>query len=262
MKYLIESLSEIEEKIRSYPGYLLLLDFDGTLSALAETPSKAFLYKENRLILLQISRLVPTAIVSGRSLTDVKQKVGLKKLIYAGNHGLEWQIAGKRKKIRIPAKMTLALKVLNKQLCNLCKKYHGALLENKDIGVSLHYRLVNLHTRNHLLKEAKRLIKPFQKNRLLKITKSKKTLEIRPSLSWNKGYWVKLLHQKLGKQLLPIYIGDDITDEDVFKILRPGITIRVGKSHNSKASFYCNNITEVSLFLAWFLNELKSNLKP
>lgn len=256
MKYLIKALPKIEKKIHSYSGCLLMLDFDGTLSALANTPTRAFLSKKNKLILRQINRLATVAIVTGRSLTDIEKKVGLKELIYAGNHGLEWRIAGKHEKIKIPVKMTASMNLLNNQLGNLCKRYNRSLLENKDLGLSLHYRLVSLSLVDQLLKEAKRLINPFQKKRLLKITENKKTLDIQPALSWNKGSWVNFLHQKLGKQLLPIYIGDDITDEDVFNILRPGITIKVGQNRDSKANYYCHNIKQINSFLNWLFKEL------
>ena len=261
MEYLIKSLPEIEKKMRSYPGCMLMLDFDGTLSALAKTPAQAFLAEKNKMVLQLISRLAPVAIVTGRSLKDIKHKVGLKKNIYAGNHGLEWEIDCKRGGIKIPTKMVVAVNFLNKQLSNLCRKYHGALLENKHMGLSLHYRLVKTHLVDKLLKEAMQLVVPFQKKQLLKITKGKKLLDVRLALSWNKGDFVKFLHKKLGKDLLPIYIGDDVTDEDVFNILRPGITIQVAKNSNSKAKYYCNNTVEVSLFLSWFLNKLRSTKK-
>lgn len=259
MKHLIKSLPEIEKKLRSCPGCLLLLDFDGTLSALAPTPARAFLSKKNKLILRQMSRLSPVAIVSGRGLTDIKRKVGIKSLIYAANHGLEWQIAGKREKIKPPAKMTAAMNRLNKQLGDSCERYPGALLENKGLGLAAHYRLVSPRLVKQLLKETRRIIAPFQKKRLLKITASNKTLDIGPALTWNKGYWVKFLRQKLGRRLLPIYLGDDITDEDVFKTLRIGITVKVGKSRASNARYYCDNIKQVSLFLDWLLKKLEAD---
>lgn len=256
MKYLIKSLTEIEKKIRAHPGCLLFLDFDGTLAVLTPTPAQAILSKKNKLLLQQASHLMPTVIVTGRSLRDIKQKVGIKNLIYAGNHGLEWQIAGKQGKIRIPVKMIEAIDSLGRPLSDLCKRYPGALLENKNLGLALHYRLISQRLAIQLSKEAKQLISPFQKKQLLKIIESKKTLDIRPALLWNKGTLVKFLQKKFSKQLLSIYIGDDITDEDVFKILRPGITIKVGINRESKANYYCHNIKQVSLFLHWLI-ELK-----
>lgn len=256
MKELFKFLPEVSKKISAAKGCLLMLDFDGTLSPLVKVSTRAFLPEKNKEILKKISRLIPTAIVSGRGLADIKQKIGIKGLIYAGNHGLEWQIGNRRSQIKMPDKMVAAINLTGRQLNNLCKIYPGAWLENKGLTLSLHYRLVNLRLAERLLKEAKRLTTLFQKQRLLALTEDKKTLEVRPALRWNKGYWVKFLRQKLGRQLLPIYIGDDATDEDAFKILRSGTTIKAGERHDSKANYHCRDTKEITLFLNWLLNKL------
>lgn len=258
MKELFKFLPEVSKKISAAKGCLLMLDFDGTLSPLVKISTQAFLPEKNKEILKKISRLIPTAIVSGRGLSDIKQKVKIKGLAYAGNHGLEWQIGNQRSQIKMPDKMVAAINLTGRQLNNLCKIYPGAWLENKGLTLSLHYRLINLHLAERLLKEARRLLAPFQKQRLLTVTEDKKTLEVRPALRWNKGYWVKFLRQKLGRQLLPIYIGDDATDEDVFKILKSEITIKVGKGRDSKANYHCRDTKKISLFLNWLLNEWRN----
>ncbi len=257
MKDLFKSLPELNKKLFTAKGCLVILDFDGTLSPLAKTPSLAYLPKTNKEILKKISRLAHTAIISGRGLSDIKQKIGIKGLIYAGNHGFEWQIGNERGKIKLPATILKAMALANKRLDNLRKKYQGALLENKGLTLSLHYRLVSSNLTKQLLKEARETLALFQKQRLLATNEDKKTLEIRPRLRWNKGYWVKFLRQKLGKQLLPIYIGDSATDEDAFKILKSGITIKVGKERGGKAKYRCHDSKQVNLFLNWLSNKLK-----
>ncbi|OGY72166.1 MAG: trehalose-phosphatase [Candidatus Jacksonbacteria bacterium RIFCSPHIGHO2_12_FULL_44_12] len=256
MKDLFKSLPELSKKLFTAKGCLVMLDFDGTLSPLAKTPSLAYLPKTNKEILKKISRLAQTAIVSGRGLSDIKQKIGIKGLIYSGNHGLEWQIGSERGKIKLPATILRAMALANKRLTNLRKGYPGALLENKGLTLSLHYRLVSSNLREQLLKEAREIVATFQKQRLLAMNEDKKTLEIRPHLRWNKGHWVKFLRKKLGKQLLPIYIGDSTADEDVFKILKSGITIKVGKGCDGKAKYLCRDIKQVNLFLNWLSTKL------
>jgi len=102
MKDLFKSLPEISKRISASKKCLLMLDFDGTLSPLAKTPDRAFLPKNTKKILKKISQLIPTAIVSGRDIINIQQKMGIKGLIYAGNHGLEWQIGNRRSQIKIP----------------------------------------------------------------------------------------------------------------------------------------------------------------
>ncbi|MBI4359893.1 MAG: trehalose-phosphatase [Candidatus Jacksonbacteria bacterium] len=256
MKDLFKSLSELSKKLFTAKGCLVMLDFDGTLSPLANTPALAYLPKTNKEILKKISRFAHTAIISGRGLSDIKQKIGIKGLIYAGNHGLEWQIGSEQGKIKLPETILRAMALSDKRLNNLRKKYPGALLENKGLTLSLHYRLVSSNLTKQLLKEARETLAPFQKQRLMEVYEDKKTLEIRPNLRWNKGYLVKFLRQKLGKQLLTIYIGDSATDEDAFKILRSGITIKVGKGRDSEAKYRCHDIKQVNLFLNWLSDKL------
>lgn len=256
MQYYRTSLRAIEKKIRAHSGCVLMLDFDGTLSPLAQTPEGAFLPKHTKILLQKISRLVPTAIVTGRSLMDIKKKVGINNVIYAGNHGAEWDIAGTRGRITIPANVAVAISALRTRLRRVCRGYSGSLLENKGVGIALHYRRVQGRSVKKLLHEAKRMIAPFQGRRLVTATESKKTLDIRPMVAWHKGYWAKFLCKKLGKLLFPIYVGDDLTDEDAFRMLRHGITITVGKKGRSTAQYYCRNIKQVRLFLRWLLSVL------
>jgi len=85
----------------------------------------------------------------------------------------------------------------------------------------------------------------------------KKVLEILPPLNWNKGKILKLLlailHPNI-KNIIPIYIGDDATDEHAFKILKKsGITIAVGKIRNTQAKYYVKNTREVLMLLGKIL---------
>jgi len=80
----------------------------------------------------------------------------------------------------------------------------------------------------------------------LTVIKGKKLLELIPDVSWNKGKATLYILQRLKEDYLPIYIGDDQTDETAFKALcRRGITIRVGKSKKTLADYYLKDHREV-----------------
>lgn len=258
MKNAFDSLSELSVRIFAAKRCLLMVDFDGTLSRLAKTPIHAFLPQKNRKILQKLNRIIRVAVVSGRGLSDIKRKVGINGIIYAGNHGLEWQINGKIDKIKIPVSMARAMIFVRHSLGKLIKKYKGILLENKGLTLSIHYRLVKKHLAKKLFKEILSIIFSFQKKQLLKIVSGKKVWEIRPTLVWNKGSWVRFLKQKIAKQSLPIYIGDDATDEDAFKAFKTGITIRVGNNEKSHAIYYCRDTKQVLGFFKWLLIELSN----
>ena len=101
----------------------------------------------------------------------------------------------------------------------------------------------------------KETVSPYRARGKIKINKGKKVFEIKPSTEWNKGYAVLWLLERLAtshgeKDILPIYIGDDATDEDAFKVLKKrGITIFVGRPKKSSADYFLNNTGEVIDFL-------------
>lgn len=256
MKNVLKSLSVLSKQISEFPGCFLILDFDGTLSAIAQTPARAFLPKKTQRLIKKISLLIPIAVVSGRKLSDIKKRVMICGLIYAGNHGLEWEIDGQVGSKKIPALQRRALSVVKKRLLELEKNFPGVILEDKKLSMSLHYRLLKKNLEKKLLTSFRKILLPFQKSSFLKIIHGKKVLEIRPILPWNKGDMVNFLRKKIGLKLLPIYLGDDSTDEDAFAALRNGLTIKVGYSKNSLAKYYCAHVKEAYSFLNWLVKEI------
>src|SRR3989338_8317020 len=251
MKDLFKSLPEVKKKLLPADGCVLMLDFDGTLSPLAETPDQALLPKDAKEILKKMSRRIPTAIVSGRSLADIRRRDGISGIIYVGNHGLEWQIGATRDTVKIPAAMVRALTATGARLNDLKERYPGVIVEDKGMTWSLHYRLVPQHRVKRILFELRAITKQFRKWHLLKIVEGKKVFEVRPDMHWNKGHWATFFYHTFGRRSIPIYIGDDFTDEDAFKMLKKGITVNVGKSKGSKAAYFCRTTKQVAEFLNW-----------
>lgn len=97
-----------------------------------------------------------------------------------------------------------------------------------------------------------REILPLVHSSGLTVLHGKKVIELRPQLNWTKGHaalWV-MKHIRR-RSVLPIYIGDDLTDEDAFGALADGITIRVGAHGRSKARYYVRDVKEVVALLRW-----------
>ncbi|MCM8792694.1 MAG: trehalose-phosphatase [Candidatus Omnitrophica bacterium] len=263
MRYLFGSRSNLENFIRD-KEIILFLDYDGTLTNIAKTPQEAVLSKKVKSILKSlVSGLnYKIVIISGRSLNDIIKIIGLKGIIYVGNHGLQIKGPGIRFLVHISQGYRRLLKVIKKKLNDELSLYKGVLIENKDFILSLHYRLVN----KKYIKKIKNIFYSITKKYLLrhkiKLKEGKMVLEIRPSLNWNKGKAVLWLLSKKFKEkgIFPIYIGDDKTDEDAFKILRMrGLTIFVGKPKESSAQYYVRDVNEVTLFLNYLL-KIKNNV--
>lgn len=257
MKYVFKDLANIKKRIKK-SNFALLLDFDLTLSPLAKNSSRAFLPKNTKEKLKEIVSRIPVVIVTGRKLSDIKRKVNIKGMLYAGNHGLEHNLS-KKYKTRISIPIKKALLKAKKELIKKCKTYSGVVFEDKKYAFALGYRLVRKNKIKSLESIFKKTMENIKQGGFLEARLEKKTFELRPKVKVNKGtvclLALKTIQNKLGKEVAPIYVGDGQTDEDAFSILRKsGITIRVGKNNKSSAKWYLRNQLEVNSFLEWLFS--------
>ncbi len=259
MKCLFDSLDEIKWRFNLPKSLLIMLDFDGTLAPLAITPAKAALPRSVRMKLLECSKYFSVVVISGRSLSDIKRKVGLKNIIYAGNHGLEWQIGKRKNRVSEPSGAKKLLNAAKRSFKKIEKNYPGVLLEDKHLSLAIHFRNLDPILVPGLKRDINTIIKMINIFGTPQILLSKKVIELRPKSNWNKGKFAlfiqEYLQNKLGIKFTPIYLGDDTTDEDVFSALRQKITIRVGQSKISQAKYYLKNVRQVEKFLDWLLKK-------
>ncbi len=232
---------------------LLLLDYDGTLTPIVGRPELAILSPVMRKVLKSVVACHKVAIVSGRSLSNIRKLVKLKGLYYAGNHGFE--ISGPRIKLAQPKALNTRLTIakFRRKLRKELKRIEGVIVENKGLTVGVHYRLVRSEELKRLKKIVGRMSEPYVSSGMIKITHGKKVVDIIPNIDWNKGkaaLWIVSVIDP-GGRLTPIYLGDDRTDEDAFLALKSrGITILVSeKPKKSHAQFFLKNVDEVKLFL-------------
>lgn len=235
---------------------MLFLDFDGTLAPIVEQPQKASLSPDMKTTLATLSQRNSAflAIVTGRSLADIRQKVGINAITYIANHGFE--IEGLNIHVRKPLDphTIQAYRKIEIELRDILKGIPGIIFEDKGLVLSIHYRMVNDTEKNFVKQSINRIAKPHIRSREVSLRKGKEVSEIRPPINWDKGKAILFLLHSMKKspsqKSVMIYIGDDDTDEDAFKALRTqAVTIRVGQSASSAAKYYLNNITQVYDFL-------------
>jgi len=264
VKHLFKDWKKIKKSIKQRKQVFLLLDYDGTLTPIKPKPELARLSISIKKLLIRLKnkKSFKLAIISGRSLKEVKRLVGIKGIIYAGNHGLELEGPNIRfinKKALLNKK---SLFILCKKLKNRLSGIKGALIENKGLTLTVHFRLVREKDFTKKLKPAVEcMLKPLVVAKKIRLSHGKKIYEIRPPIDWHKGRIVKWLlgHKKFFKSsTLPICIGDDHTDEDMFKAIgKKGITISVGSSRSrSRAKYYLKNTKDVETLLKR-LDEIK-----
>ncbi|OIV97897.1 hypothetical protein TanjilG_12654 [Lupinus angustifolius] len=240
------------------------LDYDGTLSPIVADPDKAYMTSKMKGTLKEIARHFPTAIVTGRCRDKVYNFVRLAEVYYAGSHGMD--IKGPRKnqspkkgnnngKTMLFQPASQFMPMINevyKILQVKTKCVPGAMVENNKFCLSVHFRCVDEKNWALLAEQVRLVLNGYPK---LKLTQGRKVLEIRPTIKWDKGKALEFLLQSLGynnsDEVFPIYIGDDRTDEDAFKVLRSrgqGIGILVSKfPKETDASYTLEDPSEASI---------------
>ena len=259
MDYLFDRIEKILARLKIAKCVFFFFDYDGTLTPIVSHPEKAILSEETKAFLLALKKNPKflLAIVSGRSLRDIRRLVGLKKIYYIGNHGLEIFTPKNGTKQLVPKEVFHELVRIRNRLNSQMKDIEGVIIEDKGSILTIHYRNVDPRQVPPVLMALKQEIKGSRIP--LCLGYGKMVFEIRPKSNVNKGTAVlELLEQVKKDKFLPLYIGDDQTDEDVFKVLKiRGITILVGLSCNSSAQYYLNDPFEVYQFLKMVQEEFR-----
>jgi trehalose 6-phosphate phosphatase len=210
--------------------FAFLLDVDGTLVEIAPTPRSVQVPPSLRRDLERLATLTDgaTALVSGRSLDELDRLFGPLQLTMVGGHGAEirfWRDGHANVQSAPPLGTSLrarlaAIEAIDSRL----------IVEDKGYSVALHYR--RAPEREAAVRKAVAALEPEISAQDLEILDGKAVIEIkRPDI--DKGTGVRaLLAQAPFLRRRPVYIGDDITDEDAFAVLPEfdGIAISVGRS--------------------------------
>lgn len=231
----------------------LFLDFDGTLTPIVERPEQAVLSASMRDILGTLARRCIVAIVSGRGLADVRERVALDTLYYAGSHGFEIDgPGGGRIRNEMGAKALPALDKAEIELRRRLAGIRGVQVERKRFSVAVHYRRAAAGRTQAVERTVDEVLKRSQG---LRRGCGKKVYELQPDLDWNKGQAVLWLMRRLGLtpgETRPVYIGDDVTDEDAFYALQEmgaGIVVHGGEERQTYAGYELVDPAEVQRFL-------------
>jgi trehalose 6-phosphate phosphatase len=260
LEHLFSVLTKVMGQIDGARRILLLSDFDGTLTPIVDRPELAAMPEETHRLLqkLTLQSNFTLGIISGRSLSDLKEKVNLSRIIYAGNHGFEIEGPGLSFVNPIAEEIKPMLRIIRQILNMTVGTIKGVLVEDKGITLSVHYRQVRDEEVSEVKNKVEGVIRGPLSRGIVKVTPGKKVYEVRPSVPWDKGKAIRLLMKRYGKGgrqsgLLPIYLGDDFTDEDGFRVIEKygnGITVHIGENNaDSIAKYYLSSPQEVQQFL-------------
>lgn len=250
----------MRETVAAADSLLLLADFDGTLAPIVSDPARARLPQRTKRTLRQLSRLLRTSvgIISGRSLRFVRQHVGLSSLIYVGNHGCEIVGPGLRFVHPRARRARPVLRRVAAQLTRALRDIRGSLVEYKGLSLSVHWRNVSAREGAAFLRTARQVLRPWVRQRRIRLTYGKRVIEVRAPVAWDKGRSVEWIrrHRAGLRRALVCYLGDDRTDEDAFRIVNRlhGLSIFVGRARcRTTAHWRLQTPVEVQRWLARLL---------
>jgi len=268
LEHLLSAWPRVVRQLTNAKHIMLLSDYDGTLTPIVERPELAYLPENIRQLLRMLAqqRNFTVGIISGRALADLKNRVNISGFIYAGNHGLEIEGPGISFVSPVAEELRPILRIMHYVLNRALATIKGVLVENKGLSLSIHYRLAEGHRAEEIGSIVRRVMGGAEAAGKAKVTAGKKVYEVRPAVNWDKGKAIKLLMRRYGKGgwksgLVPIYLGDDLTDEDGFRVVEAygnGISVFVGEpNRESTARYFLRSPEEVAVFLESLLGEAK-----
>jgi trehalose 6-phosphate phosphatase len=240
----------------------VFLDYDGTLTPIVADPEKAILSDAMRRVLKTLSERLPIAVISGRDLPDVQRMTGIQGIFYAGSHGFD--IAGPEGMHMNHQKGTEFLPSLDKAEKDLedgLAAIEGARVERKKFAIAVHYRNVKEGEVDSVKRNVEEVASRYPD---LRRSGGKKIFELQPKIDWHKGkalLWLLEMMDLDKPDVVPFYIGDDLTDENAFRSLKGlGIGIVVmERPRASEAQYRLSDTDEVERFLRGLIQRQSRN---
>lgn len=242
----------------------VFLDYDGTLTPIVARPELAVMSDAMREVVRKLATHCPVAIVSGRDRVDVQHLVRLQMLYYAGSHGFD--ISGPQGapiQHRVGEEFVATLDDTEMALHRHLSHIEGVLIERKAFSIAVHVRQVSTYLEQEVESQIDALLSREPK---LRKGRGKKVFELQPAIAWDKGQAVRWLLCTLGLEaptVTPLYIGDDVTDEDAFQVFAStnrGLGILVTEAPRpTAAQFVLRHPDEVQRFLQQLLFQVERN---
>jgi trehalose 6-phosphate phosphatase len=231
-------------------------DYDGVLTPIVDRPEDARMSPSMRKVLLELARRCAVCVVSGRDRAVVQELMGVHDLVVAGSHGFDiWHPERGVLQHEAATGFEDLVEDITATLSDEVGGLAGVSVEPKRASVAVHYRLADDSAREKVAVVVRDLLASRRDE--LKLTPGKMVYELQPKLDWNKGRAVDYLIDTLGlagPRLVPLYLGDDVTDEDAFRVLRGrGVPIYVGRldelDRDTQAEFTLDSVDEVQELL-------------
>lgn len=241
MRYLLAARARAALCVPARRRSLLVFDFDGTLAPIVGDPDRACMRPRTRHLLREVARLYPCAVVSGRALGDLRRRVwGIPLWAVLGNHGAESDAPRNRSR-RPPRAVRAWRRALERSLVAV----PGVWIEDKKYTLTVHYREAPRPSR-----AARIVARAARSLPGARLVGSPFGLNVLPVSASHKGIAVAELRRRARCEAA-LYVGDDASDELVFARRSDSslLTVRIGRSLSSRASFYVRRQAEIDRLL-------------
>jgi trehalose 6-phosphate phosphatase len=243
------------ERLASFlhPGVLCVFDFDGTLAPIVASPDHARLPEPVRSQLQALQQRTPVAILTGRALSDIRSRLDFEANFVIGNHGLEGLPDSAIRRDYFETLCSGWREALLAAFASDGRHDAAIVMEDKQISLSIHYR----HVADRAVTEARLQALFATLTPAPRVIAGKCVFNLLPQAAGDKGTAFGQL-MRISGAARAIYVGDDVTDEDVFCLDRPDLlSIRVGDAPDSAAQFYLRRYNDITRLLEHLINSLQ-----
>lgn len=248
---------ELAERFADAAGVLLCLDFDGTLAPIVEEPDEAAMAADCRAVVGELTNepSVDVAVISGRAIDDLRGRVDVEGVVYAGNHGLELHRHEQTEVVPEADEQREAIDEVCAEIEDETDPIPGATVEHKGVTATVHYRKVPEEWVRDVVEAVEESVEDVAEDMdgvhsPFEVLEGKQIREIRPRVDWDKGRVVELLAEDTPDGWEVVYVGDDTTDEDAFEVVEPqGLGVLVGDDSDTAASVRVEDQAGVADFL-------------
>lgn len=244
------AISALVARYRGQEGLVLGLDFDGTLAPIHDYPDTPQITMACRAALSRFftAPAVQVAVISGRSIEDLRPRIGLERVVYGGNHGLELDWYGHHVTHPHAVRRRPAVDRVAERLANRLFDVPGVIVEHKVLSLTVHVRNVTPVCHDVVRSHVEAAVDELGTG--LTLTSGRAVIEVRPAIDWDKGAAMAAISTMVGDDWVSVYIGDDETDEDAFEAVQSdGVGILVGRPRPTAAAYHLGHQTAVAPFL-------------
>lgn len=230
-----EWLSRLQDALAAADGLVVCFDFDGTLAPIVEDPADATMLPENRRLLRRLvdAPAITVAVVSGRSLDDLRDRVDVDGIHYAGNHGFEWETSDGRAIAEEARRAKRPLREAVERIRSELSAIPGCTIEDKGLTATVHYRRAPDAAIPTIVDRTESIVESIDG---LACRHGKAAVGIHPDVPVGKDRIVERLADRRPGALV-VFVGDDVTDEDGFRAAEPdGFGVLVGDRADTAAS--------------------------